>query len=71
MRSPTDSPSFHRSQAIFDVAGNEYNQTALLTDGKFDEAKYDAIGPARFSATNALFLVVDVSDAGKFWDNDS
>jgi OPT family oligopeptide transporter len=47
------------SQSIFDTEGYKYNQTALLTDGKFDQAKYDVIGPARFSATNALFLMVN------------
>jgi hypothetical protein len=47
------------SQAIFDTNGNQYNQTAILTDGRFDKSKYDAIGPAYFSATNALFLIVD------------
>ncbi|KAJ9110267.1 hypothetical protein QFC19_001670 [Naganishia cerealis] len=47
------------SQAIFDGSGNEYNQTALLTDNVFDPVKYEEIGPAWFSATNALFLIVD------------
>ncbi|KAJ9117463.1 hypothetical protein QFC22_004313 [Naganishia vaughanmartiniae] len=47
------------SQAIFDGSGAEYNQTALLTDNVFDPVKYDEIGPAWFSATNALFLIVD------------
>jgi len=47
------------SQAIFDGTGAEYNQTALLTDNVFDPVKYEQIGPAWFSATNALFLIVD------------
>lgn len=47
------------SQGIFDSDGNQYNQTALLTNNRFDQAKYEEIGPAWFSATNALFLLVD------------
>lgn len=47
------------SQAIFDGDGNQYNQTLILTDSRFDPSKYEAVGPAYFSATNALFLVVD------------
>ncbi|EKM55312.1 uncharacterized protein PHACADRAFT_255841 [Phanerochaete carnosa HHB-10118-sp] len=45
------------SQAIFDQNGNQYNQTALLTNGKFDPVKYEQLGPAFFSATNALYLI--------------
>ncbi|EIM86127.1 OPT oligopeptide transporter [Stereum hirsutum FP-91666 SS1] len=45
------------SQALFDSDGNEYNQTAILTDGKFDAEKYAAVGPAWFSSTNALSLI--------------
>ncbi|KAH9949944.1 OPT oligopeptide transporter [Amylocystis lapponica] len=45
------------SQAIFDETGAQYNQTALLTDGKFDATKYAELGPAFFSATNALSLI--------------
>ncbi|KAL6307422.1 OPT oligopeptide transporter [Sparassis latifolia] len=45
------------SQAIFAEDGTQYNQTALLTDGKFDPAKYAELGPAFFSATNALYLI--------------
>lgn len=45
------------SQALFDQFGNEYNQTAILTDNKFDPVKYQEVGPAYFSATNALYLV--------------
>ncbi len=47
------------SQAIFDTNGNEYNQTAILTNGRLDKAKYESVGQAYFSATNALFLIVD------------
>lgn len=32
------------SQAIFDSEGNQYNQTALLTNGMFDKEKYDEVG---------------------------
>ncbi|CAL1705639.1 unnamed protein product [Somion occarium] len=45
------------SQAIFSSDGSQYNQTALLTDGKFDPIKYEQLGPAWFSATNALYLI--------------
>ncbi|KZO91322.1 OPT oligopeptide transporter [Calocera viscosa TUFC12733] len=45
------------SQAIFAADGTEYNQTAILTNNKFDPAKYSEIGPAYFSATNALALI--------------
>ncbi|KAI0333608.1 OPT oligopeptide transporter [Cubamyces sp. BRFM 1775] len=45
------------SQAIFAEDGSQYNQTALLTDGKFDPVKYEQLGPAFFSATNALYLM--------------
>ncbi|KAE9400851.1 OPT oligopeptide transporter [Gymnopus androsaceus JB14] len=45
------------SQDIFDINGNEYNQTAILTDNKFDQAKYDQVGPAYFSSTNALYFI--------------
>ncbi|OSX60979.1 hypothetical protein POSPLADRAFT_1145819 [Postia placenta MAD-698-R-SB12] len=45
------------SQAIFAEDGTEYNQTALLTDGKFDPVKFAKLGPAYFSATNALGLI--------------
>ncbi|TFY65225.1 hypothetical protein EVJ58_g2107 [Rhodofomes roseus] len=45
------------SQAIFAEDGSEYNQTALLTNGRFDQEKFSKLGPAYFSATNALGLV--------------
>ncbi|PCH35316.1 OPT oligopeptide transporter [Wolfiporia cocos MD-104 SS10] len=45
------------SQAIFAEDGTEYNQTALLTNGKFDPVKFAKLGPAYFSATNALGLI--------------
>ncbi|OBZ65710.1 Oligopeptide transporter 3 [Grifola frondosa] len=45
------------SQAIFAQDGTQYNQTALLTNGKFDPVKYEQLGPAFFSATNALYLI--------------
>ncbi|KAI0669078.1 OPT oligopeptide transporter [Trametes maxima] len=45
------------SQAIFAANGSQYDQTALLTNGKFDPAKYEQLGPAFFSATNALYLM--------------
>lgn len=45
------------SQAIFASDGSQYNQTALLTDGRFDADKYAQLGPAWFSATNALYLI--------------
>ncbi|KAI0811002.1 OPT oligopeptide transporter [Irpex lacteus] len=45
------------SQAIFASDGSQYNQTALLTNGKFDAEKYAELGPAWFSATNALYLI--------------
>lgn len=47
------------SQALFNSTGGQYPQDQVLTDGRFDEAKYELVGPARFSATNALFLIVD------------
>lgn len=37
--------------------GSQYNQTALLTNGRFDPVKYEQLGPAYFSATNALYLI--------------
>ncbi|KAK7694019.1 hypothetical protein QCA50_003595 [Cerrena zonata] len=45
------------SQAIFASDGTQYNQTALLTDGRFDPVKFQQLGPAWFSATNALYLI--------------
>ncbi|KAL1702605.1 OPT oligopeptide transporter protein-domain-containing protein [Schizophyllum commune] len=45
------------SQALFDETGEEYNQSAILTDGKFDPVKYEDVGPAFYSATNALGLI--------------
>ncbi|KAE9393910.1 hypothetical protein BT96DRAFT_999001 [Gymnopus androsaceus JB14] len=36
------------SQAIFDINGNQYNQTAILTKNKFDPVKYAEVGPAFF-----------------------
>ncbi|KAI0071556.1 OPT oligopeptide transporter [Panus rudis PR-1116 ss-1] len=45
------------SQALFAADGSQYNQTALLTDGRFDPQKYAQLGPAYFSATNALYLI--------------
>ncbi|KAH9945802.1 OPT oligopeptide transporter [Epithele typhae] len=45
------------SQAIFAEDGTQYNQTALLTNGKFDADKYATLGPAFFSGTNALYYV--------------
>jgi len=45
------------SQAIFNETGAQYNQTALLTNGRFDPVKYAELGPAFFSATNALGLI--------------
>lgn len=48
------------SQALFDSTGNVYNQSLILdANGDFDKSKYADVGPAYFSATNALFLVVD------------
>lgn len=65
------------SQAIFDTDGNTYNQTAILTNNRFDQEKYDSIGPAWFSSTNALFLLVDnlsigaaIVHAGLFYGKD-
>jgi hypothetical protein len=65
------------SQAIFDGDGNPYNQTAILTDNRFDQAKYDQVGQAWFSSTNALFLLVDnlsigaaIVHAGLFYGKD-
>ncbi|KAJ3760526.1 OPT oligopeptide transporter [Lentinula raphanica] len=45
------------SQAIFDINGNQYNQTAILTNNKFDPVKFEKIGPAYFAATNALYFI--------------
>ncbi|KZT66154.1 OPT superfamily oligopeptide transporter [Daedalea quercina L-15889] len=45
------------SQAIFAADGSVYKQTALLSDGKFNATKYAQLGPAYFSATNALYLI--------------
>ncbi|KAH8099561.1 OPT oligopeptide transporter [Cristinia sonorae] len=45
------------SQAIFASDGSQYNQTALLKDGRFDPEAYAKLGPAWFSATNALYLI--------------
>ncbi|KAF9074600.1 OPT oligopeptide transporter protein-domain-containing protein [Rhodocollybia butyracea] len=45
------------SQAIFDINGNQYNQSAILTNNKFDQAKFEAIGPAYFAASNALYFI--------------
>ncbi|KAE9386719.1 OPT superfamily oligopeptide transporter [Gymnopus androsaceus JB14] len=35
----------------------QYNQTAILTDNKFDPVKYAEVGPAYFAATNALYFI--------------
>lgn len=56
------------SQALFNSTGGQYDQTAVLDDrGRFSRDLYAQVGSARFSATNALFLIVDnlrsVSDA--------
>ncbi|KIK64985.1 hypothetical protein GYMLUDRAFT_240324 [Collybiopsis luxurians FD-317 M1] len=45
------------SQAIFDINGDQYNQTAILTNNKFDKAKFEEIGPAYFAASNALYFI--------------
>ncbi|KAJ6517714.1 OPT oligopeptide transporter [Mycena vulgaris] len=45
------------SQALFNSTGAEYDQTLILTDGKFDQAKYETVGPAFFAATNTLSLI--------------
>ncbi|KIM91664.1 hypothetical protein PILCRDRAFT_810948 [Piloderma croceum F 1598] len=47
------------SQAIFDSSGNEYNQTAILTNNRFDPEKFASVGPAWFSASNALSLITN------------
>ncbi|KAE9401758.1 OPT superfamily oligopeptide transporter [Gymnopus androsaceus JB14] len=57
------------SQAIFDIDGlfipctnitEQYNQTAILTDNKFDPVKYAEVGPAYFAATNAFATISHV-----------
>jgi len=53
-----------RSQDLFNSDGTQYNQSLILTDGKFDEAKYAEVGSAWFSSTNALYLVVDNLSVG-------
>ncbi|KAJ7890764.1 OPT oligopeptide transporter [Mycena leptocephala] len=45
------------SQDLFNATGSPYNQSLILTDGKFDPVKYEQVGPAFFSATNALGLI--------------
>ncbi|GBE83823.1 OPT oligopeptide transporter [Sparassis crispa] len=45
------------SQALFNSTGSQYNQTALLTNGKFDPVKYAELGPAYYSVTYALSLI--------------
>ncbi|KAH9931204.1 OPT oligopeptide transporter [Amylocystis lapponica] len=46
------------SQAIFAENGSQYDQTSLLdANGKFDPTAYAELGPAYFSATNALYLI--------------
>ena len=45
------------SQDIFAENGSVYNQTALLSNGRFNDTKYQELGPAYFSATNALYLI--------------
>ncbi|KIY66395.1 OPT superfamily oligopeptide transporter [Cylindrobasidium torrendii FP15055 ss-10] len=45
------------SQALFNATGGEYNQTAVLTNNKFDPVKYQDVGPAYFSGTNVLSLL--------------
>ncbi|CDZ98289.1 Sexual differentiation process protein ISP4 [Phaffia rhodozyma] len=47
------------SQSIFTANGTVYPQSDILTDNVFDESKYAAVGPAYFSATNALYLLVE------------
>ncbi|KAH9830037.1 OPT oligopeptide transporter [Rhodofomes roseus] len=47
----------YMSQDIFSENGSVYNQTALLSDGRFNATKYEELGPAYFSATNALYLI--------------
>jgi OPT oligopeptide transporter protein len=39
--------------------GNEYNQTAILTNNRFDPEKFASVGPAWFSASNALSLITN------------
>ncbi|KAF8488522.1 OPT oligopeptide transporter protein-domain-containing protein [Gautieria morchelliformis] len=46
------------SQALFFENGTQYDQTAILTNNAFDAEKYAQVGPAFFSASNALFLLV-------------
>ncbi|KAE9389365.1 hypothetical protein BT96DRAFT_1070386 [Gymnopus androsaceus JB14] len=41
----------------FSLKGNQYNQTAILTDNKFDPVKYAEVGPAYCAATNALYFI--------------
>ncbi|KAJ7206407.1 OPT oligopeptide transporter [Mycena pura] len=45
------------SQDLFNATGSPYNQSLILTDGKFDPVKYEEVGPAFFSASNALSLI--------------
>jgi len=45
------------SQDIFAENGSVYDQTALLSNGRFNATKYEELGPAYFSATNALYLI--------------
>ncbi|KAH9919872.1 OPT oligopeptide transporter [Fomitopsis serialis] len=45
------------SQDIFAANGSVYDQTALLSNGKFNATKYEELGPAYFSSTNALYLI--------------
>ncbi|KAI0732699.1 OPT oligopeptide transporter [Fomitopsis betulina] len=45
------------SQDIFSENGSVYNQAALLSNGKFNATRYKELGPAYFSATNALYLI--------------
>lgn len=47
------------SQTIFLANGSTYPQDQLLTNNAFDPVKYEAVGPAYFSATNALYLLVE------------
>ncbi|KAF8579002.1 OPT superfamily oligopeptide transporter [Ramaria rubella] len=52
------------SQALFFENGTQYDQAAILTNNVLyvksvdDEEKYAVVGPAFFSASNALFLLV-------------
>ncbi|KAH9833309.1 OPT oligopeptide transporter [Rhodofomes roseus] len=52
------------SQSLYTANGSIYDQTAILTDGKFDATKYAELGPAYLSGTFAFGLITSNLSVG-------